>query len=296
MKFSKPVKSLLRFTPNEKRGIVVLLLLLLVVIIVRLTITMWFNPDDSLEDTVEIATVDLNQSLDKDIEDQPKEISKKLVEKKPQRDTSLVIDPNICARSDLIAIGFSRFSADNLIKYRNKGGFFKKPDDLSRIYGVEKSFIEEIHFQLSFPQKIDEEIPQQEVICLELNSVDTIDIQKIPFIGPVRGSRIIKYRNKLGGFYSINQLKDVYGIDSLCFESIKKHAWVNSENIKRLSLNNCNEKELANHPYVSKYQARSIIKYRELVKNFTDVKELTVNYIFTESEFDRVANYFIVNN
>ncbi len=293
MRILKVVKSLLSYTPNERRGIIVLLFLLLIVIVIRLTTSFWFHPDSN-GNTIEVITVDLSPSKEETTA-KPKKLEEKS-EKKYERDTLLKINPNTCTSEELIAIGFSRFAATNLIKYRSRGGFFRCAEDLIKIYGVEESLVLVIRSQLLFPKKREKKEYKRESVYLELNSTDTLEIQKIPFIGSVRGNRIIKYRNTLGGFYSLHQLKEVYGVDSICYESIKKHAWVNDTIIRRLSLNECDQREFASHPYVSVYQAKAIVRYRELMSHFTSVNDLKINNIFSGEEFERVEKYFSVNN
>lgn len=95
---------------------------------------------------------------------------------------------------------------------------------------------------------------------VELNSADTTVLKKVPGIGSVFARRIIKYRDLLGGFYSVEQLGEVYGIDEERYEAMKSWFSVDLSAIRQLLVNQLSAKELASHPYVSYKQARIIEK------------------------------------
>ena len=111
------------------------------------------------------------------------------------------------------------------------------------------------HFP-SYPKA--EKWPQGTVV--ELNSADTTALKMVPGIGSVFAKRIIKYRDLLGGFYSVEQLGEVYGIDEDRYEAMKSWFSVDPSVISHLFVNQLSAKKLASHPYVSYKQARIIEK------------------------------------
>lgn len=120
------------------------------------------------------------------------------------------------------------------------------------------------HFP-SYPQA--EKWPQGTVV--ELNSADTTALKMVPGIGSVFAKRIIKYRDLLGGFYSVEQLGEVYGIDEERYEAMKSWFSVDPSVISHLFVNQLSAKELASHPYVSYKQARIIEKMIRKKREFT---------------------------
>ncbi len=134
------------------------------------------------------------------------------------------------------------------------------------------------------------------VTSIEINQATADTLIHIPCIGPVLSERIIKYRIKLGGFVSISQLNEVYGIDSLCYKKIEEYIYIDTSLVQWLNLNIADEQTIYMHPYLSKYQARAIIKFRELMGDFVDVKQLKENHILTESELSRVVKYLRLNS
>lgn len=126
---------------------------------------------------------------------------------------------------------------------------------------------------------------------LELNTVDTTALKKVPGIGSVFAKRIIKYRDLLGGFYSIEQLREVYGIDKERYKTI--HSWftVNASLIDSLQINLLSIKELASHPYINYKQAiiiHKLIHKRGKIKSWNDLSLLEE---FPEFEQKRLSPY-----
>ena len=119
------------------------------------------------------------------------------------------------------------------------------------------------HFP-SYPKA--EKWPQGTVV--ELNSADTTALKMVPGIGSVFAKRIIKYRDLLGGFYSVEQLGEVYGIDEDRYEAMKSWFSVDPSVISHLFVNQLSAKKLASHPYVSYKQARIIEKMIRKKRNY----------------------------
>jgi len=98
----------------------------------------------------------------------------------------------------------------------------------------------------------------------ELNRSDSTGWDAIPGVGPATARRIIEYRDRLGGFMNVGQLREVFGIDSLRYESILPFVKLEVPvNIRRISLNRCSESELAAHPYAGRTLARRLIAFRD---------------------------------
>ena len=97
---------------------------------------------------------------------------------------------------------------------------------------------------------------------LQLNSMDSVDFEKLPVFGPVLASRTVKFRNALGGFIQVSQLKEVYGIDDDAFDKIE--GWFNSNLLPVLKLcaDSASWSTLKRHPYIRVDGARMIERYR----------------------------------
>ncbi len=109
---------------------------------------------------------------------------------------------------------------------------------------------------------------------LELNSADSVQLEALPMIGAKLAQRIIRYRDRLGGFYSVDQLKEVYGLRDSCFGVVKNRVWVDSLKIRNLSVNNASLEELGHHPYIGFKNAKIICRYRQEHGGIQSVAEL----------------------
>ncbi|MDD2953076.1 MAG: helix-hairpin-helix domain-containing protein [Parabacteroides sp.] len=126
----------------------------------------------------------------------------------------------------------------------------------------------------------------------ELNSADTTTLKKVPGIGSAFARRIVKYRNLLGGFYTVGQLGEVYGIDAERYEAMKSWFSVDSSAISRLNVNQLSAKELASHPYVSYKQANIIEKMIRKKGRLQGWEDLSLLEEFPENERERLHYYF----
>lgn len=171
-------------------------------------------------------------------------------------------DPNKASVSKLKNFGFSSFQINNLIRYREKGGNFLTKTDLLKIYGVDSIFYRKIENfiqieKLEFTEP--KEIVEPKINFVELNNADSTQLVKLVGIGPVFASRIIKYRKLLGGFYSKNQLLEVYNFNEETYEQIKNSILVDTFFINKIRINFADYSELIKHPYINKMQVETIL-------------------------------------
>lgn len=134
-----------------------------------------------------------------------------------------------------------------------------------------------------------EKWPQGTIV--ELNTADTTALKKVPGIGSVFARRIVKYRNLLGGFYSVEQLGEVYGIDEERYEAMKSWFSVDPSAIRPLNVNQLSAKELARHPYISYQQARIIEKQIQKRGKLSGWEYLSLLEEFSEYDQQRLLHY-----
>ncbi|MDY6426401.1 MAG: helix-hairpin-helix domain-containing protein [Bacteroidales bacterium] len=99
-------------------------------------------------------------------------------------------------------------------------------------------------------------------VMLELNSADTLQLQELRGIGPGFARRIVKYREKLGGYYAKEQLMEIYGFTEELYGKVAPHITVDASKIRRLDVNTLGIAELKQHPYISFYEAKAMVEYR----------------------------------
>lgn len=129
---------------------------------------------------------------------------------------------------------------------------------------------------------------------VELNSADTTRLKQLRGIGSGYAKMIVAYREKLGGFYSSAQLLEVYKFPDETYQKIKNQLKVDTTLIKKININTATVKELKYHPYISYYQALSIVENRELQPQmrYNSLYDMVVDEDLKEEDILRVAPYF----
>jgi DNA uptake protein ComE-like DNA-binding protein len=127
---------------------------------------------------------------------------------------------------------------------------------------------------------------------VELNTADTLILKKVPGIGSAFSNRIVKYRNLLGGFYSVSQLGEVYGIDEERYQELKEWFCVNPELILKKQINQLPADSLSRHPYINYRQAKAIKHLRKQKGKLSGWENLSLLEEFTEFDRKRIGPYF----
>jgi len=126
---------------------------------------------------------------------------------------------------------------------------------------------------------------------INLNSCDSASLIALPGIGPVLSSRIIKYRNLIGGYAYVNQLREVYGLKEETFSMISSMVFADSLSVRKIRINKADYKELIRHPYFQKSEVAAIMKYRELKGKITDIGVMTGNNLISPETCKKIRPY-----
>jgi|GEM_PF-3326982 len=195
-------------------------------------------------------------------------------------------DPNTITEDSLIAWGLAPYIARNMLKYRSSGGKFRRAEDLSRIYGMDNSTFNQIVSCI--------EIATEIVRPVFINAADTNQWMSLSGIGPVLSKRIVKFRDKIGGFYTIDQVGDTYGLSAETFEHILPHLRMRDQP-KTLNLITATEAQLSSLPYISAKQARVMINYFDQNGRPKAFDELGNLYIADSAWLARIKPYFRID-
>ncbi|MEA5405856.1 helix-hairpin-helix domain-containing protein [Arcicella sp. DC2W] len=201
-------------------------------------------------------------------------------------------DPNLASVGDLTKLGIPTLLSERIVKYRSKGGVFRKKEDLLKIYSFPNSLYQKLapYIILSNTQstvkntEVEKLVTTNEVKSnviketfkvqvFDLNRADTNDLKKLKGIASKRAIRIIQEREKLGGFYSVEQVRYIWGLDSLSIDELLKYGRVNNPSIRKIKINEVTLEEFK-HPYLRPYIAKAIIAYRQQHGNFSSKKDL----------------------
>ena len=117
----------------------------------------------------------------------------------------------------------------------------------------------------------------KKIPILDINEADSLALVDLPQIGEVTASRIQRYRNRLGGFVSIEQLFEIKGMDSMRFEAIKPYITLETIGIQKIDINRDDFKALLRHPYLEYEQVKAIVNHRErkgFIKDWKQLREI----------------------
>ncbi len=112
------------------------------------------------------------------------------------------------------------------------------------------------------------------IVKIDLNHCDTSDIKSIPMFGSARAKKVIEYRDQLGGFHSVQQLKEIYILQELESDFLNQYFFVQNNDYQKIKINSISYADLKNHPYFDAYLAKQVIKYREKTGPISSLEEL----------------------
>jgi len=183
-------------------------------------------------------------------------------------------DPNALTAAQWQQLGLSERQANVILHYRTKGGHFYKKEDVKKIYAITADDYKKLEPYINIPEGSFsyKKIKPGEVI--ELNSTDSAKLTELKGIGPSFAVRIIRYRNRLGGFVDKEQLKEIYGIDSLVYADIKNQVSVNTDKVKKININAISFDQLRIFPYLNYKQVNAIIQYRAQHGNYNTIADM----------------------
>jgi DNA uptake protein ComE-like DNA-binding protein len=204
-------------------------------------------------------------------------------------------DPNKASDLDFYRLGLSEKQIETIRNYQKKGGYFHNSTDFCKIWGLtdhQKSVLSKyirIEKQENDEQKI---MSVSEKKVLDLNSADSIELELLPGIGDKLSKRIVKYRDLLGGFYSVAQLKEVYGLNEETIQLIAPRLTIDLSKIKKIDWNFADAFELSKHPYLRNNLSKQIVKFRSKYGSFSNLEILRDSMILNIAEYNRLKPYF----
>jgi DNA uptake protein ComE-like DNA-binding protein len=214
-------------------------------------------------------------------------------------------NPNTIDAAGWKRLGLRDKTINTIINYRNKGGKFRKPEDLKKIWGMRPQEAERLipfinittaEPQTSFKKTANNNSTsvQNTITIIDINTATPEQMKSLPGMDYRMPYRILGYRDKLGGFYSVDQIKETYGITDSMFQSIKPYIKIDNKNIIQLNINTASDYELSNHPYIGKDIGKAIFIYRQQHGNYQTVSDLKKIIFLREEAFQKMLPYVTV--
>jgi competence ComEA-like helix-hairpin-helix protein len=132
------------------------------------------------------------------------------------------------------------------------------------------------------------------IAAIDINLADTSQWIALPGVGSKLAFRIVNFRDKLGGFYSIEQVGETYALPDSTFQKIKSRLRVNGSSLRTININTATVEQLKMHPYIKWNIANAMIQYRQQHGPYQSVEDLQKIAIVTPEWLQKVAPYFTV--
>jgi DNA uptake protein ComE-like DNA-binding protein len=299
------IKELLYFTPKERRGLIIVSVVISIIYVIPYFYKKDFTEKDFSYEIIELSSPsDSVSSLTKAPTESIIEIEKKIKSESAPKDYTgsgqifdsvketraaelVPIDPNEATFEDLLQSGIDNFTANNFIKYRKKGASFYSYKSILKIYGMDKY---EDRIESIFILNKEIKRPRKTQRKVDVNKSNLEDWTQLKGIGPVFGKRILKYRDALGGFYNLDQIKYTYGLPDSTFQAIYPYLEL-GEFTPKLSINKLDKKQLAAHPYIDFKQAELITKYRQMNGPIHDRRTLDELRFLSKEDIEKISPY-----
>ncbi len=217
-------------------------------------------------------------------------------------------DPNTATPAEWKRLGIKDKTIATIQKYLSKGGHFYKPEDFSKIWGLHPEDIKRLLPYIIIADKKNDYAKANSYTTsftkqtytpktfesVDINTADTTLFIALPGIGSKLAQRIINFRNKLGGFYSVDQVGETFGLPDSTYQKIKPRLLLRNSTLKKVNINTALPDEMKAHPYIRYALANAIIQYRTQHGNFSSVNDLKKIMIVTDDIYKKAEPYLTV--
>jgi competence protein ComEA len=309
-------KNFLTFTKKEKRGIFVILASIMSILVCAKYIYPLISSNDNYNKAIFAAADSLKEKQ--------KDSTKNYYSRNEYSDnagyhsypkkeysntftgTMFYFDPNTLSADGWQKLGIRDKTITGIQHYIEKGGRFRAPDDLRKVWGLrddEKDRLVPYVLIAAVPEKSYnnygnnyqpyEKKPYEKkaIPNIDINYGDSTAFDALPGIGGGYAKRIIKFRDKLGGFYKVEQIAETFGLPDSVFQKIKPYLKINGENIHKININTATEEELKAHPYIRWQLAKVITEYKKQHGDYKALVELKKIMLINEETYDKISPY-----
>ncbi len=287
------------FTLNrrERNAILALISILLGLLLIRYFVVYHYKVQTANVVVVELDSVAARLSVQELLNPQQGSGEKRvLAYEKRKKDSLFYFDPNTVNLDQAIQLGFPEKCAKMLLNYRDKGGKFYKPADLQKLYCMEAKLFSQLEPYIviggekkEFSKSNYAEKKESKQAGIEINSADSVAWMKLKGIGPGYTRRILKYKSLLGGFTSIEQIKEVYNFPDSVYQSIKGSLTVDASVVQKLKVNTVDFKTMVHHPYI-KYEGTKCIFALKRGKTIKE-EDLINSSCFSREQLQKLLPY-----
>lgn len=201
-------------------------------------------------------------------------------------------NPNFLTDYRAYLLGLPTASIDRLLNHKKSGKWLNNLEDFKKVAEIDDSLMAFVAPHLIFSQKKKYNVyKKKEVVKKDLNQADIAALKAVYGVGEKLSNRIVKYRKLLQGFSLMDQLYEVYGLDSTVVDEIRKKFEIKTlPNIKKIALDTISYSDLVRLPYLNSTDAQRIIRWRS-TREEIEISELLNIEGFDSLKIDRINLY-----
>jgi competence protein ComEA len=305
MKWRQFVKDYLVFSKKERTALIGVIIIVLTIVLLPLIFSLNSKPVSIEENDLFKNVIDSSQLNAVNIISEPEDFNPTLLELSVagsyENASLFYFDPNTLSTEGWKKLGLNERSIKTIKNYTNKGGRFYKPEDLKKIWGLDINFYNRVKEHIVIPQK--ENIHsannyqklEKKPVVLDVNTADSSELITLSGIGPRLSARIISFRDKLGGFYSVDQIAETYGLPDSTFQKIKRNLTVNQDKVKKINLNTSTKDQFRSHPYINWNIANAIVEYKNQHGDYKSIDEVKKIALINDEIFNKISPYLTLN-
>lgn len=228
----------------------------------------------------------------------------------PGTSSLFAFDPNTLNEEGWQQLGLRVKTIKTILNYLSKGGKFRKPEDLQRVYGLFPDEYERLRPYIHLAESTAIPVPEwthekrafekpaktagdKRRLIVEINTADTSALIALPGIGSKLAQRIISFREKLGGFYAVNQVSETFGLADSVFRKIEPLLRLEVKTLRKININTATAEELKVHPYLKWNVINAILAYRKEHGFFRKTDDLKQVMAVTDELYGRIAPYLV---
>jgi DNA uptake protein ComE-like DNA-binding protein len=269
----KTVRTFFNFTREQRTGIFALFVIIILLQMIYFFADVSFEtkeyPDKqkwlSIQSKVDSMKVDKNRKLPK----------------------MYLFNPNFITDYKGYKLGMSVKEIDRLLAFRKQNKYVNSPKEFQNVTKISDSLLNVMAPYFKFPDWVNNKkefkeysnqafAKKEKIVLIDINQASKEDLIKIYGIGEAISLRILKQKESLGGFVSMEQMKDVWGLSPEVIENLNTHFKVSVlPNFKKIDINNASLKELSQFYYFRYALAKEIVTYRSMRGNINNIEDLT---------------------
>ena len=291
-------KQYFNFSKNESRGVIVVLFLIALLYI----IPSFFRPT-----SVTIKRDPIIEKQIQDLFDKEDDTNDNTSDNEPVNSIKMfVFDPNKIDSITWRHLGLNNKTTHTILNYRNKGGWFKDTGDIRKIWGIKKEDADRLIPFIAIEERVNPKYPKPEWLkkkedvpalnSVDINTVEADKFQNIPGMDYPLQYTIVAYREKLGGYLNIEQIKEAKGMQDTIYIKIRKYLTITNLPIHKMNINTATDDDLSQHPYIIRNIAKAIFIYRLQHGNYKQIEDIKNIPFIKEDAFKKIAPYISVTD